>query len=237
MLYSDFGARFSHKNLWSGETSQFVQAAIGASTIMDGADRQEIDWLAQTAINRKHIEDDKRSNNPLYLGFKCFEYLEALGVSLRDSEQIFVAMWFGSDEQSKIYNEAIRPAIDKSGYIPVRIDNTEHNEKIDDQILAEIRKSKAVVVDLTCGLSTPKGWSDANVVGSPRGGVFYEAGFAQGLGIPVIWTIKSEIAEVENVVHFDVRQFNQIRWSADHTDFAERLKLRIEATLGRGPIG
>ena len=162
------------------------------------------------------------------------EYLENLGFQYNDSNQIFVAMWFGNERLHGFYKEVIRPAIESTGYNCMRIDNSEHNEKIDDQIIAEIRKSKAVIVDITCGLSKPVDWSEAELVGSPRGGVFYEAGFAKGLGLPVIWMVDNDIAEKENVSHFDIRQYNQIRWTDDFAEAKERLQNRIEATLGVG---
>ncbi len=62
----------------------------------------------------------------------------------------------------------------------------------------------------------------------PRGGVYYEAGFAQGLGIPVIWTVKAD--HIDHV-HFDTRQFNHITWT-DAADLREKLKNRIGAVLG-----
>ena len=38
--------------------------------------------------------------------------------------------------------------------------------------------------------------------GKVRGGVYYEAGFAQGIGIPVIWTVAKDSLDD---VHFDTR--------------------------------
>lgn len=163
------------------------------------------------------------------------EFVERLALSSKNSESIFVAMWFGSKETSDFFEKAVKPAIEGAGYLCVRIDQTEHNERIDEQILAEIRKSRAVLVDITCGLSKPIGeWSSKSEVGAPRGGVYFEAGFAAGLGIPIIWTIQSKIADIDNVVHFDVRQYNQIRWTDDHEKNRERLEARLVSTLGRG---
>jgi len=69
-----------------------------------------------------------------------------------------------------------------------------------------------------------------------RGGVYYEAGFARGLNIPVIWTIQDrfikkgndEVPEVETI-HFDTRQYNFIVWK-DAADLKEKLIIRIRAT-------
>lgn len=234
--YPSFGEIFSEREFPVRENGQYLAAAIN-SGFVDAGYARELQLLFDALGERGFVDfatPEKREGR-LRITQAGWEYLDSLGASLSLSDQIFVAMWFGTDEQTKLYVEAIKPAIESAGYLPVRIDATEHNEKIDDQIMAEIRKSKAVIVDLTCGLAKPEGdWSRAKVVGAPRGGVFFEAGFARGLAIPVIWTVKKDIADVENVVHFDVRQYNQIRWGSDLMDFKERLRLRIEATLGRG---
>jgi len=136
-----------------------------------------------------------------------------------DSAQAFVAMWF-NEQTSEAYTDGIEPALGATGYKAIRIDKKEHNNKIDDEILAEIRRSRFLIADFTC---EPK-----NV----RGGVYYEAGFAQGLGIPVIWTCRdTSLADL----HFDTRQYSHIVWKTP-TDLFEQLKNRIGATIGDGPV-
>lgn len=190
------------------------------------------------AQNRGCIDyygDDFNTSINVYLTLYGHQYIESLGHQLSDSDQIFVAMWFNKQTQP-LFENAIKPAIKDAGYKEMRIDDKPHNEKICDEIIAEIRKSKALISDMTCGLAKPESWSAENLVGAPRGGVFYEAGFAHGLGIPVIWTVNQDIADIENVSHFDVRQFNQIRWTKDNLEEAKKkIQHRIEATLGQGP--
>jgi nucleoside 2-deoxyribosyltransferase len=135
------------------------------------------------------------------------------------TSQAFVAMWF-HDQTKDAYAEGILPAIEQSGYQALRIDKKEHNNKIDDEILAEIRRSRFVVADFT---SEPD---------EPRGGVYFEAGFAAGLGIPVIWTCH---ASLEKKIHFDTRQYAHIFWETP-AELFERLKNRIGATIGDGPL-
>ena len=127
----------------------------------------------------------------------------------------FCAMWF-SDEVRPLFDEVIEPAIREAGYEPLRIDSKEHNNKIDDEIVASIRSARFVVADYT----------------GERGGVYYEAGFAHGLGLPVIFMAREKTA-----IHFDTRQYNTIFWKPDElSDARDKLKNRILATLGRGPL-
>ncbi|MBZ0130582.1 MAG: hypothetical protein K8F59_15900 [Rhodobacteraceae bacterium] len=135
------------------------------------------------------------------------------------SKQAFVAMWF-DETMKQVYDEGIAPAIRDAGYEPVRIDRKEHNNKIDDEIVAEIRRSRFVVSDFTQGAS------------GARGGVYYEAGFAHGFNIPVIFTCRLDGL---GKVHFDTRQYNHITWETPG-ELRERLAKRISATLGDGPL-
>ena len=145
--------------------------------------------------------------------------LENLAQRKVNSSQAFVAMWF-HNSTNDTYFKGIAPALSATGYKPVRIDKKEHNNKIDDEIIAEIRRSRFLVADFTC--------EPRNV----RGGVYYEAGFAQGLDIPVIWTCRdTSIPDL----HFDTRQYSHIIWK-EASDLFLQLKNKIGATIGDGPL-
>ena len=59
-----------------------------------------------------------------------------------------------------------------------------------------------------------------------RGGVYYEAGLARGLGLPVIWTCREDMFDE---LHFDTRQYPHIGWTEAKLDqFQRALKERIE---------
>lgn len=130
------------------------------------------------------------------------------------STQGFIAMRF-APEMDVFYEKGIDVGIRRAGYTPFRLDNHEHANKIDDEIVRQIRRSRFVVADFT-------GQSE---------GVYFEAGFALGLDLPVIWTCRD--AEVTKL-HFDIRQYNCIAWK-DEVDLAASLHRRIEALIGRGP--
>jgi hypothetical protein len=65
-----------------------------------------------------------------------------------------------------------------------------------------------------------------------RGGVYYEAGYAAGRGLPIVWTCRRD--DINNL-HFDIRQYNCIDWT-EPSELAKRLRVRIEAVLGDGPV-
>jgi hypothetical protein len=131
------------------------------------------------------------------------------------SSHAFVAMWF-EPSMTAAFELGIAPAVSGAGYEPLRIDRTNHADKIDDRIIAEIRRSAFVVADFT----------------GHRGGVYYEAGFAHGLGRRVIFTCRTDNM---TGLHFDVRQYNTIEW-ASPADLVAPLQNRILAVFGAGPL-
>ena len=142
-------------------------------------------------------------------------YLSGIGAEVK--EQGFIAMSFKA-ELKPVSDSGLYPGIENAGYKPLRIDRKDHNNRIDDEIVAEIRKSKFVVADLT----------------GKNAGAYFEAGFAMGLGKPVIWTCQQSEIDAGNV-HFDTRQYSIVSWEPDKlADFVTRLTQRIEATIGRG---
>jgi hypothetical protein len=166
-------------------------------------------------------------NTSFRLTSRGYERIEKLHGINGTSAQSFVAMWFNSEVEDA-YANGINEAIIASGYDVVRIDKKEHSNKIDDEIIAEIRRSRFVVADFTSGFITDK---DENKTLIARGGVYYEAGFAQGLGIPVIWTCHKDCIDH---LHFDTRQYAHIVWETP-ADLKKQLKNRIGAVIGWGP--
>src|SRR5262249_53974759 len=121
------------------------------------------------------------------------------------------AMWFDESLDGAWLN-GFKPGIeDTMRFDALRIDQVHHNEKIDDRIVAEIKRSGLVVADFT----------------GNRGGVYFEAGLAMGRGIPVIWTCREDAVKD---VHFDTRQYNHIVWT-NAADLRTKLRDRIDATV------
>lgn len=170
-------------------------------------DNREFNYIVENYL----IEEKKYlSRIPTMITPKGWAYIETLKQRKPNSKKAFVAMWFG-DEMKKTCDDFIFPAIQEAGFDPIRIDNKEHNNDINDEIIGEIRSSRFIVADFT----------------GNRGGVYYEAGFANGLKIPVIHMCKKE--ELKKV-HFDVNHRNIIDWKSGE-ELYERLLNRIKATI------
>ncbi len=194
----------------------FKYADLDLLAWTESSDMSDFLGFSKFLKSANYIEADNSLTSD---AFKRIEEFERANIN---SKQVFVAMWF-DPLVSHIFEEAIAPAIREAGFDPIRIDRKEHNNKIDDEIIAELRQSRFVIADFTSATHEREGHTEAIA----RGGVYYEAGFAHGMGIPVIWTCRYDMI---GLVHFDTRQYNHIDWR-DTTDLKKRLYDRIRATI------
>lgn len=179
-------------------------------------DDDVMDYLLEALQKEGFIEKAAEGGEPKWFkltpeGWNRVAEIERARPGL-DSDQVFVAMWF-AHEVEEAWTKGIKPGIKDAGFDPLRINLKEHNEKICDVIIAEIRRSRFVVADVT----------------GQRQGVYFEGGFAMGLGIPVIWTCRED--EIDKC-HFDTRQYNHVVWD-DPEDLQKKLLRRIQATIPR----
>ncbi len=173
----------------------------------------ELNWLVDALVDQGLVKVVTTSNTK-EITPDGYRKIDELRRRTKPSSKAFVAMSFDKGMHD-VFIKGLQKGIEDAGYDGVRVDKTEHIDRIDDQIIALIRESAFIVADFT----------------GHRGGVYFEAGFALGLGLPVIWTCrKSDMKDL----HFDIRQYNTIDWTGPK-DLAERLQHRIEATLGKGP--
>ncbi|MDZ4401292.1 hypothetical protein [Prosthecobacter sp.] len=179
-------------------------------------DALELNWVLQNWLLKCGYLEPGPADAFLQIsleGWRLIAEMQKVGV---ESRSAFIAMPF-APRFTPLFELALYPGIERAGYTPVRIDRAEHNNRIDDEIIAAIRRSRFVVADLSLH----------------RGGIYFEAGYALGLGLPVVWTVEQSALD-NNEVHFDNRQYNFLVWKeGGYDDLAKRLSNRIEATIGR----
>lgn len=150
---------------------------------------------------------------------KGLERAETLLTEQNFSKRAFIAMRF-SDDLKEVRDKSIKPACEACGFEAYTVDEEEHVGDITDKIISGIKTSRFVIADFT--YNNP--------------GVYYEAGYAKGLGIPVIKTCKKEWFESKdekgekNRLHFDVEHDNMILWE-NAEDLRQRLESRIQAVI------
>lgn len=128
----------------------------------------------------------------------------------------FIAMAFKDNDA---LHGAIQEAARAAGWPATRSDEHEHSHKIDDWIMNRIEAARFVIVDTT----------------GNNAGAAFEAGYALGLGRPVIWTVNKDWFTEERL-HFDFRQYNHLRWKPGReSELIDSLRERIVAAVGEGP--
>ena len=168
------------------------------------------------------IMNDSTSNNSsqAILTEKAWKFIT------RDIEKkgnkIFIAMSYNREHKSLIkYEDVVKTAISQCGYEPMIIKDKEHSGYIPLEIEYEISTSSALIADLT----------------EQNNGVYFEAGYARGKNVPVIFTSEKIENNDSQKIHFDVAQINTIFWELKEDNLEElqkALERRILATLGPG---
>ena len=183
--------------------------------------RVEIQFFCDYLKRQGLIESPGNRSDHFYVTMEGYANLESLSHQV-NSNKVFVALWF-DDSMNEAYNHGFQLGIQDAGYDPFRIDidRADFSGKLDDLIIAEIRSSKALVADFTHGEQ------------GARGSVYFEAGFAYGLGLPIVFSCRKDCIES---LHFDTRQYSHIPWEKPQ-DIRGKLKTRILALIGAGQIG
>ena len=174
---------------------------------------------------------------------KGWKFLEG-NVTQFFSQSVFVAMWFA--EFTKPLREVIRKILKNKGYDPVFVDELptrsnltpeeKHdlatNSTIDDMIIANIRRAKFVIVDLSCfpgEKMTSEIYKRSDGTAESRdivcAGAYFEAGYATALEKPIIYLVNRK-----QIPHFDVNHIPYITWDENALcDLEVTLRNVIEA--------
>jgi hypothetical protein len=144
-----------------------------------------------------------------------WERIEALRNEVRDNRRAFMAMKFDDPALDSVLANCFKPAVAAAGFDLATVLEDQPAGLIDDQMRVAIRTSRFVISDLTHGSH----------------GAYWEAGFAEGLGRPVIYTCRKAEWEAQRS-HFDTNHLSTIVWDAENLpDAATRLTAMIRATL------
>jgi nucleoside 2-deoxyribosyltransferase len=173
--------------------------------------------LAERGLIRFPDENLRTIKDPyqvVHITAAGWDYLEKNARTTAISDQAFVAMSF-SPALKTIWENGIKKAIERAGYVAYRVDSEPHADRIDVKIMAEIRNSQFLVADVT----------------EQKRGVYFEAGYALGMGIPVLWLCRKD--DLKNA-HFDTNHYNHVLWE-NETGLKEELYSFVCAIIGKGP--
>ena len=126
----------------------------------------------------------------------------------------FIAMQFGDSELDPFVKNVVKPAVKEGiGYDLVDMRDVAQAGVIDNILRTQIRDAAFLLVDLT----------------HDNPGAYWEAGYAEGLGKPVIYICEKKKFDGKKT-HFDTNHCTTVIWSKDDT---EGFKQALTATLRR----
>jgi hypothetical protein len=147
-------------------------------------------------------------------GWKRFYKLQSIGAL---SNRAFLAMQYGDNDLDKVIDQYFKTAVKDTGFSLNRLDENRKAGLIDDKMRVDIRASRFMIADLSHG----------------NQGAYWEAGFAEGLGKPVIYTCSKKVFDdKDRKPHFDTNHHLTVIWDEyDMSSFVENLKATIRATI------
>jgi hypothetical protein len=154
------------------------------------------------------------SRGPINLLLQSFGRVAVRNVSVKTQQPIcFVVMQF-TDEYNSLYSEVIQPTCESFGYRVVRADDFYNSGLIIDDITRSIQESTIVIADVTPN--------------NPN--VYYEVGFAHGIGKPTILLSDRKREKLP----FDISGFRTLFYDntiGGKSAVEERLKKHLEAIV------
>ena len=167
--------------------------------------------LAKIGVVSNERDDGKRRVR-IALSANGWQIAESQEKKNKESDRGFIAIWFDDTREETI--KVLEQTIDGLGYRSVCIKHEHYPETIMEKALGEIRNSRFVVADLT----------------GERVDVAFEAGFAFGLGIEVIYVydkrVKDELPKGFYSKHFQCHGYS------GHDELRDIIKAAIGARMG-----
>lgn len=205
-------------------SGNFFGSWIGTSipnSLPDG-----VDWILRH-LRDQHLADSRETASVesgrmfsiglTMAGWEKYAQLKRVDIASRTA---FMAMKFGDKSIDSVVDNCFKPAVARTGFELKKLTDDQPAGLIDDQIRASILSGRFVIADLTHGSH----------------GAYWEAGFAEGLGLPVIYTCERSHWE-ERKTHFDTNHLLTIVWDSGNLEkTGQELAATIRATLRKEAI-
>lgn len=195
-------------------SNEELQAIIGAESVAG------VRYVLTHLLDEGFVEANTTNPTDVFaamaiqMKFKGWTRFQELKNASVQSMTAFMAMKFGVRELDALVSDVIRGAVADTGFELRVLTDVPRAGLIDDRLRVEIRRARFLIADLT----------------HSNNGAYWEAGFAEGLGKPVIYICNHD-AFVEQGTHFDTNHHLTVMWGVSRPDFAEDLKATIRATL------
>lgn len=190
-----------------------TKAEVKVGTLTSG----DLWKLKEWAEERLYVEDAGSSVGGLWArltlsGWQLYDEIKRGALHTNDA---FMALGFGNSELDDVVTKCFKPAVKDTGFHLVRMDDRPEAGIMDNRMQLMIKRSRFLIADIT----------NSNL------GAYWEAGYAFGLGKPVIYSCRRSEWE-DREAHFDVNHHLSIIWDTDNLDqTAKDLKAAIRNTI------
>jgi nucleoside 2-deoxyribosyltransferase len=176
--------------------------------------------------NAKEIELIKDNNGKIELSLSGWKKYEELKQGDLNSKFVFMAMQY-DENQIKFFKENIEPVVKNFGLeLSILPDIHKSENNIDLKLRNAIRESSLLICDLT----------------HRNSGAYFEAGFAEGLGKPIIYICESETfnehknnqvdkGDKSKRLHFDIEHMEIYIWKDGDKDSIKKFKEHLDAKI------
>ncbi|MGR3342706.1 MAG: hypothetical protein ACU0DI_05710 [Paracoccaceae bacterium] len=149
-----------------------------------------------------------------FRGWSRYGELMKIGTTARIA---FMAMQYKDDVLDMMFDNCFSPAVEDTGFELRRLDKHPKAGVIDNLLRAEIRNARFLLADLT----------------HHNRGAYWEGGYAEGLGKPVIYLCERSVFDDEKKrPHFDTNHCQTVVWEEENPkECARQLKATIRVTL------
>lgn len=210
--------RWLGDNTHPGNRPTIRDASHGAT--IGSVGRQGFVFVVRGLIQQGLLADNKfelaTGDTEGQLTFDGWQRYEELKKGEVSSSAAFMAMPFNEDTIQTALDDCFRPAVLETGYTLENLGDQPQAGLIDDHLRVAIQSCRFLIADVTHG----------------NNGAYWEAGYAEGLGKPVIYTCEESVFLGDEGPHFDTNHHLTVVWNAETFDqAAERLKNTIRATI------
>lgn len=176
-----------------------------------------IDLMVKESLIESKNKSQRIGSDSLTLTLKGIRKYVELKENKISSKTVFMAMDYGNNSVDKFVNNGIRPIIEKLG-LNLHILRSEGLRAgiLDDHLRVDVRSSKFLIADVT----------------TQNKNVYWEAGFAEGLGKKVIFTCSDETFETSIKSVFNINHIRAVKWNTSkYSDATDELSSIIKNTF------
>jgi hypothetical protein len=204
-----------------GQRNQVVKDSIHGA-IAGSQDEDTFAFVVNGLMGQGLLQKSPVAGNgyaPAVLTFDGWNRYQELKRGDISSTTAFMAMPFGQPMINEVLDRCFRPAVAATGFVLEKLNDRPKAGLIDDRLRVAIQSCRFLIADVT----------------HQNRGAYWESGYAEGLGKPVIYTCELSAFDARDDkegVHFDTNHHLHVRWEKDKLHEAgEELKATIRATI------